>query len=89
MDIYEFAVRSRPDLIIILDVPADVGLARISSPLDRMEAKGETFHRKVRELFLAQAKEASKTTTVLDGTGSVADVQDRLRACVESWRFLD
>lgn len=43
-----------PDLTIILDLPPEVGLARVAAARgagDRMEAKGLEFHRAVRELF--------------------------------------
>ncbi len=41
----------RPDLTIILDLPAEEGFARIQRKHDRMELKGLEFHRKVRQGF--------------------------------------
>jgi len=90
MDIYEIALKgTRPDLTIILDVPADVGLARIVGDHDRMEAKGPEFHRNVRELFVRQAAAAPKTMVVVDAAGSVEEVQRRLRLALESWAFAE
>jgi dTMP kinase len=40
-----------PDILVLLDLPADVGLARVPRGLDRMEKKGEDYHRRVREGF--------------------------------------
>jgi dTMP kinase len=42
-----------PDLLLILDVPPEVGLARVKRGLDRMEQKGLDYHRKVRDGYLA------------------------------------
>lgn len=44
-----------PDLTIILDVPVETGMGRISAgrscPGDRMETKGSAFHESVRRIF--------------------------------------
>src|SRR5262249_42568147 len=50
---------TRPDLTLILDLPVDAGLARAASRAHgetRFEAKGEDFHRRLRESFLAIAR---------------------------------
>ena len=48
MRVGQVAVRGRfPDLTILLDLPAEVGMARINRPLDRIEQKGLAFHKKV------------------------------------------
>ncbi|MHC4984011.1 MAG: dTMP kinase [Planctomycetota bacterium] len=86
---YESAMLgARPDLTIILDLPADVGLARSGKTIghDRMEAKGLQFHDKVRELFLQQAEESPNRFAVLDAEGSIEDVQARLREALGNWR---
>ncbi|MFP4216790.1 MAG: dTMP kinase, partial [Phycisphaerae bacterium] len=60
-----------PDLTIILDLPSDEGLTRAAkrSDPDRMEAKAREFHRRVRELFLAQAKQDPARCVVVDASG--------------------
>ena len=86
LDTYEIALHGfYPDLTVILDLPAEVGLARLPGQPDRMEAKGLEFHQKVRELFAAQAATAPESFTVLDAAGSVDDVQQRLRSAIENW----
>jgi dTMP kinase len=76
-----------PDLTVVLDLPAEEGLARAGGvgEADRMEAKGPAFHRRVRELFLQQAREAPDRFVVGDGAGSVKDVHRRLGAAVGEW----
>jgi len=68
-----------PDLTIILDVPARVGLERLGDQPDRMESKSPQFHEQVRELFLRQAHQDPEHYVVLDAQGDVESVQRRLR----------
>lgn len=44
----------RPDLIVVFDVDEPTALRRMSPLLDRMEAKGSEFHRRVRQEYLDQ-----------------------------------
>ncbi len=62
-----------PDLTILLDLPADQGLARAArrqgaAGLDRLESAGGEFHHKVREGFLAQAAAEPARIKRLDAT---------------------
>lgn len=66
-----------PDLVILLDVPADVAAARLG-PLDRFEAAGAEFHRRVVEGFRALAAAEPDRWVVVSGVGSVDDVAERV-----------
>ena len=44
-----------PDLTVILDVDIETAATRLDRQLDRMEAKGDGYHKKVREGFLQLA----------------------------------
>jgi len=69
-----------PDLTVLLDLPAAEGLARLRSRrpgrrggsartaggLDRVEAKPLAYHEKVREGFLAMARERPEAFAVVD-----------------------
>ncbi len=59
-----------PDLIIIFDVDAETASRRLSPLLDRMEAKGAEFHRRVRESYLEQASRDPGRHLVIDATKS-------------------
>lgn len=74
-----------PDLTIVLDVPAEVGLARAQagSGLDRIEKECIEFHRQVREGFLDIARDDARRVCVVDGTGSEQDVAETIAALVE------
>lgn len=58
---------TEPDLTILLDLPAEVGLSRIDNrDLDRLELEDLSFHRKVREQFLFIAKKHPSRYVVID-----------------------
>jgi len=67
---------AEPDLTIIVDVPANVGLGRrlAVSDADRMESKGLEFHEQVRQGYLKYAEGATEPCAVVDGQGSEDDV---------------
>jgi dTMP kinase len=90
---------TRPDLTFILDVPADVGLARAAerrrvagkSP-DRFEGEGRGFHERLRDAFLSIAADEPARCVVIDANRDAdlvaADiwrvVADRLLAGAET-----
>jgi dTMP kinase len=59
----------RPDLIVLLDVPVEVGLARVSrrGAHDRLESELVEFHQRVRAGFLALAAAEPSRWLRLDG----------------------
>ena len=60
-----------PDLTIVLDLPADQGLARAGKRATggtRYESMGLAFHTKLREAFLDIAKREAKRCVVIDAT---------------------
>ena len=62
-----------PDLTIILDVNLDAAAARLDRQLDRMEAKGGSYHRAVREGFLQLAKDR-EDFLVVDASAEIETV---------------
>jgi dTMP kinase len=67
-----------PDVVLLLDVPAAVAGARMGGTLDRMEAAGDDFHRRVNEGYRALAAADPGRWVVVDGSGTVADVARRV-----------
>lgn len=55
-----------PDLTVITDLPVDVGFARMKREHDRIECKSRAYHEKVREGFLAMARERPDRFAVVD-----------------------
>ena len=66
-----------PDLTLLLDVDSNVGLARTierGGSESRFEAKGEAFHQKVRQGFLARASKEPKRIVIIDAARTPDDV---------------
>jgi dTMP kinase len=75
----------RPDLTLILDLPAEQGLARAHGRGDgeaRFEAKGLTFHRKLREAFKAIAEAEPERCVLIDASGAPDEVAEAVWAAV-------
>ena len=62
-----------PTLTIVIDLPAEIGLARLEN-LDRLEAQPLAFHERVRQEFLQIAMLDPERYFVVDGTKSVAEI---------------
>lgn len=71
-----------PDVVVFLDVSADVAAARLDRELDRFESAGEAFHERVRAGFRAQAEADPARWIVVAGEGSLEDVAARVAAAV-------
>jgi len=67
-----------PDLTIILDVDLETAAMRLDRQLDRMEAKGDGYHKEVREGFLQLAKDREDFLTV-DASADISTVQQAAR----------
>lgn len=86
-----------PDLTVLLDVPSDVGLARVhrrqagpgdgpgsssDGGLDRLERETVDFHDRVRDGFRSLAESEPNRYLVLDATRPVADLAAEISARV-------
>jgi len=76
-----------PDLTIVIDVPTEIGMARIrqraSDLPDRMERENIEFYEKVREGYLVLAKGIPDRFFVVDGTLSEDAVEKKIWAEIE------
>ena len=63
---------------IVLDIDAQLGLARISGEPDRVESKPLPFHQAVRAGYLALAKLRSEVT-IIPATGPIEQTQQAIR----------
>ncbi len=81
----------RPDLTIVLDVEAAVGLARARSRNDqqgleaeaRFENEALAFHERVRQGYLALAREAPDRMKIVDAALPPLQVQETIRELVD------
>jgi dTMP kinase len=74
-----------PDLTILLDLPAEAGLSRVKRAMDRVESRDMAYHRRVRELFLEQAKDAPERFAVIDAQAAPEKVHAEIRRRIEDW----
>jgi dTMP kinase len=70
----------QPDLVLLFDIDEIAAAARLSPLLDRMEAKGAAFHRKVRQGYLEQAKADPGRYAVIDASKTQDEVWVQLVA---------
>jgi len=75
---------TRPDLTLILDLPAKQGLARAakrrsaSDVPDRFEGEGVAFHETLRHAFLEIADDEPERCAVIDASASEEEVADAI-----------
>lgn len=73
----------KPDLTIVLDLPAETGLARASArrgqgEADRFEQEPLEFHEKLREAYLELARAEPERCAVVDADASRDEVAERI-----------
>lgn len=84
---------TRPDLTIMLDLPAHVGLARAAARRggqddgDRFEREEPSFHEALRQAFFDIAEGEPERCCVIDATMSIDEVARAVQALVDD-RFL-
>jgi dTMP kinase len=73
-----------PDLTLILDLPAEMGLARAKArrgaavTADRFEQEDLSFHQALRAAFLSIAQEEPERCVVIDATRSLEEVSESI-----------
>ncbi|MBI4465284.1 MAG: dTMP kinase [Acidobacteria bacterium] len=82
----------RPDLTLILDLDPEVGMERVNARNDsgvpttiRFEKEGLEFFRRVRHGYREIALREPRRVQMVDGGGSIAEVQERVRQQVEEF----
>jgi dTMP kinase len=74
----------RPDLVVLLDLPAATGLARVSGrgAADKLEAESLGFHERVREAFRVLAESDPRRYVVLDAAQPADLIATQVRDAV-------
>jgi dTMP kinase len=78
-----------PDITLILDLPANEGLNRVASRRgggkpDRFEAEGPDFHQKLRNAYLALARQEPERCVVIDANRSIKKIAKQIWSVVEA-----
>lgn len=77
-----------PDLTIVIDLAPEEAARRsinMDWTADRLEGERADFHRRVREGYLQLAREEPKRVKIIDGRGTVEQVQEQIRAVVDQY----
>lgn len=82
----------RPDLTVLIDCPVETGLSRAMSRIEaatgareeRFELESVQFHERVRSGYLELAASDADRFIVVDGAGSMAEVEAAINAAVSS-----
>jgi dTMP kinase len=69
-----------PDAVVVLDLSDEVARNRVPTARDRLERAGGEFHATVRGAYRDLAP--SRGWVVIDGSGSIDDVEARVRAAL-------
>lgn len=69
-----------PDITFVLDLPYEIACRRMRNrtKVDRMENKGEAYHRRVRQGFLSHAALDPDRIAVVDASQHIEEVEDRI-----------
>ena len=79
--------RTRPDVTLILDVPARVALERVAGRSvgpDRFERESPEFHARLREAFLSIARAEPERCVVIDANRPPSEVLDAALAALSA-----
>lgn len=75
----------RPDLVLLFDVPVEVGMARARarSELDRFEQEHRSFFERVRNTYLERAAADPARYRVIDASGDLEQVRRNLQPVID------
>src|SRR5690554_5419228 len=75
----------RPDLVMVFDVPVELGMARARarSELDRFEQEQQQFFEDVRRCYLQRAAADPERYRVIDASGDLQQVREAIQPLIE------
>ena len=80
----------RPDLTLILDAPVEIGRSRAGkrSAPDRIEKEKDDFFQRVRDAYIALARQNPQRICLVDASLPLADVQAQIRDALMRYRVI-
>jgi len=79
-----FSLGITPDLTILLDTPAKVGLLRIKDK-DRIESRPLSFHNKLKEGYLRLARKYPKRIKVIYANGQLKEIYQKVKVILKKF----
>lgn len=74
----------KPDLTYVFDIDVETSQKRVGKVKDRMEAAGVEFHNRVREGYLAIAKDEPSRVRVINSTDTIENIFEQVKAIFNS-----
>ncbi|HEX9775551.1 MAG TPA: dTMP kinase [Actinomycetota bacterium] len=71
-----------PDVVVLLHLDPEAGLARTAGDPDRIEQEDVSFHRTVGEAYLKLARQYPSRFTIVDASGDLDAVQQQIRTAI-------
>lgn len=65
----------KPDITFVFDIDVETSMQRVGAEKDRMESEGQEFFNKVRNGYLAIAKQEPERVKVIDATKTIEDIR--------------
>ncbi len=72
-----------PDIYVLLDISLEIAGERKPLADDRIEGEGHAFHERVLEGFRRLASDNPAAWVVIDGTGGVSEIAERINRLVQ------
>lgn len=72
-----------PNLTVVFDIDAKIGLSRITGDKDRIEQRSINYHNKVRQGFVALAKAQPKRVHLIKANKGKEEIHEQVRAAVD------
>ena len=73
----------KPDLTIVFDIDIETSMQRVGKPKDRMESAGTEFFNRVRNGYLAIAKEEPNRVKVINSADSIENIHKQVVGLVK------
>jgi dTMP kinase len=74
----------RPDLTYVFDIDVETSMARVGKVKDRMESAGVEFHNRVREGYLALAKDEPERVKVINSADTIENISAQVKAIFDA-----
>jgi dTMP kinase len=76
----------QPDLTLLLDISVEIGMTRIEARAakDRIELEERAFFERVRSVFIRRSEAFPKRIKLIDASGTINDIHEKIRLLVDS-----
>ena len=76
----------QPDLTLLLDISVEIGMTRIEARAakDRIELEERAFFERVRSVFINRSEAFPKRIKLIDASGTINDIHEKIRLLVDS-----